>query len=594
MTYLSRLAGYATIAAQALVRRGRTLVTNMGEAQRFLLLSILIGIVSGVVVVCFHIAIEYLSWRSIYTLGERRSWRIVLWPAFGAIASWSLVQWVFPAARGSGVNAAKAAVLVSDGYVPSSSVAGKFVTSAVSIGTGNPMGPEDPALQMGAGIASAFGRLFRLSREHMRLIAPVGAAAGIGAAFNTPITAVLFVMEEVVAGWNAGALGSIVLAAVSAVVVSRWYLGDNPLFGVPEFAITHPSELVVYAAMGVVGGLLSAVFTRYTLALRARAMAAPERVTYVLPLVAGLIVGIVGVWAPGALGAGYRTIDGALHDRFAWNSLLTLGVLKMATAAMCFSVGVPGGMFAPALFIGATIGGGMGALADLYGPFPSSPAGAYVLVGMGTFFAGLFRAPMTSIFMVFEVSASYVIILPVMIANTIAFLVSRHVHPGSLLEMVARQDGLHLPSAEELEEIPLLTVEDAMVTSPDRLVARGLPIVAGRAQLQAAGASHGLVKDPAGDWHWLSVVDLDPHATETVASTIPEAHPALRVYPDSSLDFALRLLGRCPILLVSNRANRHQVLGTLTLDDVQRAYGVRPSLSAGTPASVPPGVEPAS
>lgn len=575
MTFVERIVAVTTAIAATFVRRGRELVARMGEPQRFLLLSILIGVFAGVVVVCFHIAIEYLSWRSIYTLGERPWWRIVMWPAVGAVGSWSLVHWVFPAARGSGVNATKAAVLVSDGYVPTSSVVGKFLASALSIGTGNPMGPEDPALQMGAGIASAFGRLFRLSREHLRLIAPVGAAAGLGAAFNTPITAVLFVMEEVVAGWNAGALGSIVLAAVSAVVVSRWYLGDDSLFGVPEFAITHPSELIVYAAMGVVGGLLSAVFTRYVLGLRARALAAPERVTYVLPLVAGLVVGIVGVWAPGALGAGYRTIDGALHDRYAWDSLLMLGVLKMATAAICFSVGVPGGMFAPALFIGATIGGAMGALADLYAPFPSSPAGAYVLVGMGTFFAGLFRAPMTSIFMVFEVSASYVIILPVMIANTIAFLVSRQVHPGSLLEMVARQDGLNLPSAEEQQEIPLLTVEDAMVTSSGRVLAPGLRMRDALAQLRGAGVAHGLVKDAAGEWRCLSISVLEDTAGGQVASKVPDAPRALRVYPDSSLDFALRLLGRCPILIVSNRANPHHVLGTLTLDDVQQAYGVR-------------------
>ena len=570
----------------------------MGETQRFLLLSILIGIFAGVVVVCFHIAIEYVNWRSIDTLEESPWWSNVLWPALGAWLAWAIVRWIFPAAAGSGVNATKAAIFVSDGYVPLTSVAGKFLASSVSIGSGNPMGPEDPALQMGAGIASALGRWFRLTRDQLRMIAPVGAAAGIGAAFNTPISAVLFVMEEVVAGWSAGVLGSIVLSAVSAVVVSRWFLGDDPLFGVPEFIITHPSELIVHAAIGVAAGLLSAGFVKLTLRLRASALAQTDRTKAVLPLLAGLLVGGVGVWFPDALGAGYRTIDGALHGRFPWELLLMLAALKMVTASTCFSVGVPGGMFAPALFIGATVGGGLGALAEQFWPFPTSAAGAYVLVGMGTFFAGLFRSPMTSIFMIFEVSASYVIILPAMIANTIAFLIARQMHPVPLLHTVAQQEGLHLPSVDDEHEFPALAVEDAMQEARERVFAPTLTLSAARDRMVRAGMDCGLVRE-GSTWYYLTRAELEEfleaqpavamsEATDvgldeqivlrasgsaTVGSLLP-GHLALRVYPDSSLDAALQLLARSPILVVTSRANPHLLVGTLTLDDVHRAYGL--------------------
>ena len=546
----------------------------LGETQRFLLLSMLIGILAGTVVVCFHLAIEYVGWLTIHTLEPSPWWRRVLWPAVGAGASWALVRWGFPAARGGGVNATKAAVLVSDGYVPPTSVAGKFLGSALAIGSGNPMGPEDPALQMGAGIASVLGRVFRLSREHLRMIAPVGAAAGIGAAFNTPITAVLFVMEEVVAGWNAGVLGSIVLSAVSAVVVSRWYLGDDPLFAVPEFGITHPSELVVYAAIGVVGGVLAATFAQGSWRLRARALASRPAMAPVLPVLAGLLVGAVGFWWPEVLGAGYQAIDGALHGRFPWETLLLLGVLKMATASACFSAGVPGGMFAPTLFIGATIGGGVGALAELVWPFANSPDGAYVLVGMGTLFAGLFRSPMTSIFMIFEVSGSYVIILPVMIANTIAYLISRRLQHESLLEVVARQDGLQLPSAEALRESPPLTVEAAMSTTTRTLEAT-LSLPDAVEQMTRGGLAHAVVRTPGQGW---GLVRRDALAAVGAAEgTLGETdlvEPVLRTYPDASLDSALHLLSRSPLLLVSSRANPHEVLATLTLEDVLGAYGV--------------------
>jgi len=494
----------------------------LSEAQRFLLLSILIGIFAGLLVVCFHIAIDFLSWYSLGALsGKYRFGRLVA-PTLGALVSTFLATRVFPLARGSGVNQTKAALYISDGLVPTSTVAGKFLACSIAIGSGNSLGPEDPSLQMGAGVASLLGRMFRLGRKNMRLIAPVGAAAGIAAAFNTPITGVLFVMEEVMASWNAAVVGSIVLSAVSAVVVIRWFLGNDPLFRVPPFQLTHPSELIVYALMGVVGGLLSALFIKLIELLRARLEKLPHRTELVQALIGGFFVGLVGLWLPEVMGAGYDAMDFAMHDRFPWNLLLLLAAAKLLVTLLCFSTGIPGGMFAPALFIGAMLGGGLGGLAHHFWPFPTSSAGAYVLVGMGTFFSGVFRAPMTSIFMVFEVSASYVIILPVMIANTIAYFISRRLHPEPFFTMLAHQEGVDLPSAEEYRSTEVLRVEDAMQPVPHE-------------------------------------IDL-------------ERSP--RIYPDVPLDSALRLLGQNEVLRVASRADPANAIGILTLADVHRAYGI--------------------
>ncbi len=549
------------------------------EAQRFLLLSIVIGIFSGLTVVCFHISIEFLNWNTIHSLGRSSDiWRIV-WPAIGGGTAYLLVYFVFPTARGTGVNYTKAGVYASDGYVPFSSVIGKFLSSTLSIGSGNPMGPEDPALQMGAGIASLLGRVFHLTRDHMRLIAPIGAAAGIGAAFNTPITAVLFVMEEVMSSWNAGVLGSIVLSAVSAVVVSRWFLGDDPLYSVPEFELTDYSELFVYAAIGVAGGCLSALYTRYATALRGRVLRQRQWVKFVLPMTAGLFIGVIGYEVPGILGAGYESIDSALHDRFTWEFLLLLGGLKILTSALCLSAGTPGGMFAPALFIGAMIGGGLGGMADLYWPMPTSSTGAYVLVGIGTFFAGLFRAPMTSVFMVFEISANYVIILPVMIANTISYQISRRMQPDSLFHILGHQDGLDLPSVEEQREAPVLRVENAMKRDGGRVVpARGATVGEALDKLDQDGASAILIDSSYGRWIWVSRRDLERAAksgqrAELIKDAIP-TRSVIRTYPDLPLDQALRKLGVYPVLPVASRVNPNYMVGTLTLSDVHRAYGI--------------------
>ncbi len=495
---------------------------GLSEAQRFLLLALLIGVFSGLLVVLFHITIDVISWTSLGALAGRFHLVRLLTPAAGAILAVLIVRKVFPRAKGSGVNQTKIAIYSSDGYVSSSTIFGKFLACAISIGSGNSLGPEDPSLQMGAGVASWLGRLFHLPRNSMRLIAPVGAAAGIAAAFNTPITGVLFVMEEVLADWSATAVGSIVLAAVSAVVTMRAFLGNQPLFQVPEFQLTSASELLVYAGIGLVGGVLSALFIALIERVKKRLEHIPKWRYYVLPIVAGFLTGVVGLWFPEVMGAGYDAINSALHGQFVWQVLIYLAFAKLVVTLLAFTAETPGGMFAPALFIGGMVGGGLGGLTHRLWPVSAAPAEAYLLVGMGTFFAGVFRAPITSIFMVFELSASYVIILPVMISNITSYLLSRKLHPMPFFKMLAQLEGVNLPSAEEKRNFQPLRVEDAMQP--------GAP----KAGLKAGA----------------------------------------QLYPDEPLDAALRVLSVEPVIEVISRLEPDEVLGTLTLDDVHRAYGI--------------------
>jgi CIC family chloride channel protein len=516
------------------------------DTQRFLLLSICIGVFAGLLVVCFHYAIDLVSWNTLGTPVGGNRLATVLAPTLGGGLAALLVLVLFHEAAGSGLAHTKAALYISDGYVPFKTVLAKFVACATSIGSGNSLGPEDPALQMGAGVASRLGRAFQLPKEHLRLIVPVGAAAGIAAAFNTPITAVLFVMEEVIGSWNASVLGSIVLSAVSAVVVARWFHGDDPLFRVPGFELTHPSELVLYTLVGLLAGLLGTAFVRFLGSLRGRLTDSSRPVRLALPFGAGAIVGVAGLFVPQVMGSGYGAIDSALHNQFDWRLLIVLALVKMAVTGICFAAGTPGGMFAPTLFVGAMLGGSIGALAQMYWPLPTSPPSAYVLVGMGTFFAAVFRAPMTSVFMVFEVSASYVIILPVMLANLIAYLVGRKMNPVTFFEMVAAQDGLQLPSHERQRDTRQLRVEDAMTQDRDAM------------------------------------------------SRLPTA-PAPYLHPDHSLDTALRSFGEHRILPVVSRQDVKRVLGALRLADVLHTYGIKAppgtvSERADLPDEQPPGL----
>ncbi len=499
------------------------------DTQRFLLLALLIGMFSGLLVVLFHITIEALSWASLGALAGRFKWVRLLSPAAGALIAVFIVRKLFPLAKGSGVNQTKIAIYSSNGFVSASTIFGKFLGCAISIGSGNSLGPEDPSLQMGAGVASYLGRIFHLPRNSMRLIAPVGAAAGIAAAFNTPITGVLFVMEEVLADWSATAVGSIVLAAVSAVVTMRAFLGDAALFRIPSFKLSNASELLIYAGIGVVGGVLSAFFIWLIEQMKRRVENIPHWRHYALPVIAGFLTGVVGLWFPEVMGAGYEAINSALHGQFVWDVLLYLGLAKLLVTLLSFTAETPGGMFAPALFVGAMLGGALGGLAHRFWPLGAGSAEAYMLVGMGTFFAGVFRAPITSIFMVFEVSASYVIILPVMIANTTAYLISRALHPTPFFKMLAELEGVDLPTAEEKRTLQPLRVEDAMQPSD-------------------------------------SVV-----------------RPGVKLFPDETLDAAMRLLAIQPEIQVVSRLHADKVLGLLKLEDVYRAYGLVENGTAKTP-----------
>ena len=547
------------------------------EEGLFLLLAVIIGLFSGLAVVCFQISID---WSRIELLGSSLTpgpVRVILVPALAGLAVAALVIFVFPRVRGSGVNQTKAAVYVYDGYIPFSTVLGKFVTCSLAIGSGQSLGPEDPSLQIGAGIASALGRRFHLSREKVRLIAPVGAAAGLAAAFNAPISAVLFVIEEVIGRWSSGVLGAIVLAAVSSVTVLHLFLGEEPLFRVPPFHMEHTSELLAYAILGVIGGFASLVFVRLVSFLRVRSKALPRWTHYVQPAAAGLLIGVMGIWMPQVMGAGYDIIDLALHDQFTWKLLALLAVFKILATSFSFSSGTPGGMFAPTLFIGAMIGGAVGGVEHLFFPHLGGSVGGFALVGMGVLFASFLRVPMTSVFMVVELSGNYSIILPVMVSNTIAYLISLRYQRVSLFDLFSRQDGTDLPSMEEQRERSMLRVEDAMRPPPE-IVLRAEDTVADAARrVSAAAPDFFLVSHRNGDWGSVTKEDLRRLVKEEKGA-LPLARalssPLLPwLHPDQPLDAALRQIGEWPILPVIHRADFHNLRGIISIADILAAYG---------------------
>jgi len=547
------------------------------DERLFLVLSIFIGVISGLLVVAFRIAIEWVKILLLGSAPHAGQYRLIFMPAAAGLVVAALVVWFFPAARGSGVNQTKAALYIYDGFISFRTVIGKFITSAVAIGAGHSLGPEDPSLQIGAGVASIIARNLHLSRRRLRMFAPIGAAAGLAAAFNAPISAILFVIEEVIGSWSAAVLGSLVLSAISSVVVARWFWGTEPIFRIPSIEVRDPRELLAYAVLGVFGGLLAPLFSLILGFLRPRLRAMPRWTLFAQPAIAGLMVGTIGFFGfPQVMGTGYDIIDQALHGQFVWQMLLALVFLKLLATTVSFSSGTPGGMFAPTLFIGAMLGGAVGAFEKHFFPGLTGTVGAYSLVGMGVLFAGFLRVPLTSVFMVLEVSGNYSIILPLILANTLAFLISRSLQPVGIFEIFTHQDGLDLPSMEEQREEATLHIEDAIQPV-------GVPVVRGSDTLRATSESLASAKARAclirlidGSWYAMSAEEL----TAASATMTPET-PILRalkpdrvplLFPDLPLDSALHYFPRWPLLPVLNRASRGTLEGMLTLDDVLRRY----------------------
>ncbi len=566
--------------AKASQRLFSTLEGVFHEEIFFLILSVFIGIFSGLAVVCFRLAIDWIHLALLGPLPETHSWRLFIVPSVAGLVVAVLVLHVFPGIRGSGVNQTKSALYIFNGFIPFRTAIGKFICAGIAIGSGQSLGPEDPSLQIGASIASFLGRKLEISREKIRLMAPVGAAAGLAAAFNAPISAVLFVIEEVIGRWSAGILGSVVLSAVSSVVIVRSFLGSEPLFRIPVTTFKRPRELIAYAVLGIVGGLASVAFAKSIGYLRPRLKALSRWTQYLQPAVAGLLVGLIGfLGAPQIMGAGYGAMDEAMHGQYAWKVLAIFAVLKILATTVSFVSGTPGGMFAPTLFIGAMLGGAVGDIERIFFPHLTGSTGTYVLVGMGVLFAGFLRVPMTSVFMVLEVSGNYEIIVPVIVANTFAYVVSRSLQTIPIFDMLTRQDGLILPSLEEDREETILHVEDAMLPVPATILSAQEYVDANARRVKDSADSTFLVRMHPSGWNaitrdQLQRLFLEGKGELTLASVLPpQTLPSL--FPDLPLDSALRYVNDYPVIPVVNRADSRRLEGIISRESVFEKYGSR-------------------
>jgi CIC family chloride channel protein len=367
-------------------------------------------------------------------------------------------------------------------------------------------------VQICAGIASALGRAAGVSPRSLRRLLPVGAAAGIAAAFNAPIAAVTFTIEEVVGDLDKAVLSGVIVAAALAAVIERSVLGEHPVFEVPPgYGLHHASSLLLYAVLGVAAAFVSIAFTDSLLQLRQWFRRFRGLPTWAHPGVGGLVTGVLavialyGLGSRGVTGGGYDVAARALSGNLAVRAMLVLCAMKLVATVVSYASGGAGGIFAPALFIGGMLGGAVGALDVWLFHHEPSTVGAFALVGMGAAFSGIIRAPMTSVLIIIEMTSGYSLILPLMIANMTAYGLARHLRPTPIYDALLDQDGVHLRENAVVHALEGMRLEHVFRAGPAPITfqptarARDLLLHAGAQEVypvvDASGAMAGLIKN---------------------------------------------------------------------------------------------------
>src|SRR3984957_11729448 len=546
------------------------------EEQVFRVLTLVIGALVGLTVVAFIVLTEHVGAR-IYPPGGA-AWHRELAPVVGSLSMGYLLFKYFPEVRGSGVPQTKAALYARGGRITLGTVFGKFFCTSVTLASGIPLGREGPSVQVGAGLASVLGRALGLSPAKVKALVPVGAAAAVAAAFNTPLAAVLFALEEVVGDLHAPVLGSVVLASATSWAVLRLLLGNDPLFKVPNYQLVSPWEFLLYALLGVLGGLMSVAFVKFLTWMRARFMRLPRKTQWMQPLAGGLLVGIMGWFVPQTLGVGYGYVGNALNGGMVLKLMLLLLLLKFFAVTTAYASGNAGGIFGPALFLGAMLGGSLGTLAHGFWPGHVATSGVYALVGMGTAFAGIVRAPMTSVVMIFETTRDYAVIVPLMISNLVSFFISSQMQPEPIYEVLAHQDGIHLPTGDDREMEGMRRVMRAM-RSPDKVLPCGMSVKDALEEVKNSVVHTWPVTDKPGIVGLVTRAMLEKAAGDDGGAGTLEGFLTDPDFPhlhsDQPLSVALDRLGSSHFdaLPVVSRADLHRLEGIVTLQDVLNLYG---------------------
>ena len=449
-----------TSVATALQRRGTAVFLALAVA-----VGVLVGLAAAALIGALEGVAELVSWA-----GESLDIPDAIFFAsipLGLLTAWWIARRFAPEVAGDGVPEAAAALAVRSGHLPTRSAPLKVVVTAFTVGSGGSAGREGPIVQVGSSIGSSIARHSGLGEDRVRSLVAAGAGAAIGASFNAPIAGMLFAMEVILGNFAIRHLNAVVVASVSAAVTTRSIVGEDLILRALPHRVRDPWELALYAVLGVLAALVGWLFLKAIHAVDTVPRRGP---TWLAPVVIGLLVAGVGLVEPRILGTGQDYVRGLLNlvstDSLVWYAVLGIGGAKVLATALTLGSGGSGGAFMPSLFIGAALGAGF---ADLVGPMwslSSLEPGSFAVVGMAATFAAVARAPLTSILIVFEITQDYGLVLPLMLAASLATFLGDRVHRDSVYSMALRKMGIRLTRRSEVDLLDTVTVAEIVERVP--------------------------------------------------------------------------------------------------------------------------------
>lgn len=567
---------------------------RFNDGQRFLMLCICAGVLCGLVGVSFHLAITLL-FDGLFGLYQGWGmWTIpamILSPALAGLIVGLMIRYVSPTASGSGIPQTKAAYHQKFGVIKLSEAFWRFIIGTISVGFGNSLGREGPTVHICSAVSSKLGRIFGLGKLRIQAMVPVGMGAGISAAFNAPISAITFVFEELFDNnFSSKALGGILIAVVVAAVVERSILGEHSALHATRDVFETSWWMLVCLALGPTAGILGHLFTTLLLELRGRFKQWQNFPAWAKPALGGLSVGLIGVtvWHftsgnhHGVFSIGYHDLNSALNGELVWQVLLLLLVGKIIATAVCYASGASGGIFAPVLFIGSMLGGLFGALMVQFFDVDSSVAAAAALLGTGAFFAAVIRCPLTSVLIIFEMTQNYSLILPLMVGNLLAYMISVRLRSIPIYDALLLQDGISLKKLpayrgdRDWRNLPVSTI----MTHDCHSVLAELNAAANLERIEDEGHKHhGYSIVSSSNHHELIGVITHHELEELIAakdtrtmSEWSEGQNLIIVHPDDSIRDTANTLVVKDVLQtpVVSRKDHRKLLGIVTLHDIAR------------------------
>ena len=503
-------------------------------------------------------------------------WFVVLVPVLGGLIYGPLVSKFAPEARGHGVPEVMLSVAEMGGRIRPQVPAVKAVASALCIGSGGSVGREGPIVQIGSALGSVIGQIARVPERHLRLLVACGAAGGIAATFNAPIAGVFFALEVILGDFETASFGVVVLSSVTASAVARAVFGSSSFLHLPSFTLTSPLELVLYAGLGVLAGVVGVLFIRVLYGTEDLADRIWRGPAWARPAAGGVLLGLLLLAVPQMYGVGYPVLSRAVEGHYVLVFVLVLLVAKIAATSLTIAIGGSGGVFAPSLFMGAMLGSAFGQGVHALLPTLTAPTGAYALVGMGAVFAGSARAPITAVIILFELTGEYTIILPLMVAIVLATATSTRLSGDTIYTLKLRRRGIRIDRPRVVSVMRTVPVGTAMGSLPEPLDPH-TPVAEVIARLSDRRDETLPVIDDHGRLIGIvSAIDVEERAVqhdaeELVAAQV--AHTPRTLRADDVLEDAVRALSSSedpglPVVAGDTR----EVVGWITHRDVLQAY----------------------